>query len=371
MADKYSFVLGTIDNSFLQLKTTDNIKLGDLLEQEIFPSLELYNSRQAALKQLLCYDITESSANIKKMFGTDEFTRVSDKQKGNTRTGFASWNHPVPIIRWGAATNMGMEVLKQMSSKALTEWHNAKLKADMDLQSKRMFASMLYKTPAAAADELTQIAATPKAFWNAEGGMDVPRPNGQVVFANSHQHYVAVATGGTLLDTEMDATIALVTEHENMNGQVIVWASTATALKIKALTGFVAIKEVSALIGALNPSYQESGAVQALINGKKIMGYNVNAIGVYKNAVVIESADMPVGYIAVTHYAGEGSSEQPLAYRTHPQFPGLMIVEDNGGNPFIGADANYRRYLGLSVWNRNAGAVLYVTANTWAEPTLV
>jgi hypothetical protein len=71
-------------------------------------------------------------------------------------------------------------------------------------------------------------------------------------------------------------------------------------------------------------------------------------------------------------YKGDNSSMSPLAFRTHPQFRGLNLWSDTSANPIIGADAQQRRYLGLGVWERSAGAVLYTgSTSTYTEPTFV
>jgi len=371
MAEKYSFVFGVLSNEFLQLKTTDNIYLKDLLEQEIFPGIAEYNSRTSALKSLFAYDFEDKNANTKKMFASDEFTELSEIEVPANRNQFDSWNRPVPIRRFGAATKLHRETIVQMTSKQITEWANAKFVADQKLIVKEMFSAMATKAPSSRVDALTHIAATPKAFWNNEGSMDTPRPNGQITFDGDHDHYLAVATKDNLNSgAELDTLISRVTEHEGANGQVLLWACTgATINLIKADTAFKPIKEISAILGAVNPEYNNSGFVQALINGTKVMGYNVKAVGTWKEAVVIETPDLPADYILATMYHGENHPSNPLAFRTHPQFPGLMLVSESGNNPIIGADAQYRRYLGLGVNERSMGACLYVGDTSWDEPS--
>ena len=198
MAEKYSFVMGTLSNEFLQLKTTDNFYLKDLLEKEIFPSLALYNERVTELTNLLVYKFPDKLANSKDLYSSDDFTLLSEIEQPDTKTSFDSWNKPVPIQRYGAGTKMTLEVIKQMTSKAIMEWHNAKMIADATLLTKQFFNFMIKKTPDSAVDELTKIAATPKAFWNDEDSMDTPRSNGQIDFDGDHDHYLAVGTAANI-----------------------------------------------------------------------------------------------------------------------------------------------------------------------------
>jgi len=129
---------------------------------------------------------------------------------------------------------------------------------------------------------------------------------------------------------------------------------------------------VSALFSDPNVGYNSSGLIQALVRGQVALGNDVNVIGTWKNAVVIETPHIPNYYILATMYMGPNSSMAPLAWREHPQFTGLMLASQSGENPIIGKDAQYRRYLGLGVWNRDAGAAMYTHSNSaWTEPTFV
>lgn len=375
MAEKYEFVMGTIHNDFLQLKTTDNIYLKDLLLQDVFPSLALYNERVTTLASLLIYKFPDPNANSKQLFNTDSFGLLSDIEQPDNKTGFDSWNRPVPIQRYGGATKMTLEVLKQMSSKAIIEWHNAKLIADATLLTQKYFDFMVKQTPDSAVDELTTILATPKAFWNDEAGMDTPRPNGQITFDGDHQHYLAVAAAGSLgtNGSEVTTLLSLLTEHENMGGQPILWVQsggTSSVLIQAESTNFRAVNKVSQLFQDPNAGYQVTGLVQSLIKSFVSLGHDVNVVGTWKNAVVVETPHMPNGYILATMYSGENSQLQPLAWREHPQFTGLQLYSGSGSNPIIGKDAQYRRYLGLGVYNRDAGGMLYTAATVWTDPTI-
>lgn len=367
--------MGTIHNDFLQLKTTDGVYLKELLESEIFPALALYNERVTTLASLLIYKFPDADPNSKQMFSTDEFGLLADIEQPDNKTGFDSWNRAIPIQRYGAGTKMTLEIIKQMSSKAIMEWHNAKLIADATLLTKMYFNFMILKTPDNMIDELTRIAATPKPFWNDEESMDTPRKNGQITFDGDHQHYLAVAGAASIGTNGADITnlLSLITEHEGMAGQPILWVQkggTSSLLIQAETTYFRSVNHASGLFVDPNQGYGTSGIIKSLIKGSVTLGQDVDVIGTWKNAVVIETPHMPNGYILATMYTGQNSIKQPLAWREHPAFTGLNLFNENGGNPIIGKNAQYRRYLGLAVYNRDAGAMLYTTGTEWVEPTL-
>lgn len=374
MADKFEFILGTLDSAFLQLKTTDNVYLQDLLEKDINPSLELYNKMALVTKSLFCYDYDDLLPDKKKMYGSDTFEEVSNLEKGNNKAEFDSWNTPVPITRYGSATNIDLEGLKQMSSKELLELHNNKLRADQQLLAKQIFYSMCIKAPSSKVDALRKTSATPKAFWNGESGMDTPRPNGQITFDGDHNHYLAVASAGSLgtAGAELTALIATLTEHEDNSGQIILTARQGTTVNlIKALSAFRPLVGEAMILGAFNPQYNSGGIVQALVNKDLALAGNMKVVGTWKEALIVETNAIPAGYIQATVFDGENSSNAGVAFRNHPTFKGLQITSQTLANPIVGKDAQYRRYLGLGVQNRSRGAVLYTTDTTWAEPTFI
>lgn len=368
---KYSWLHGTIGNDFLQLKTTDGVYLRDLLEGEVFPAIDLYNNEVSVLQRVLCYSFDSAEPTTSKVFSNDEFTRLGDLERPQARAGFEHWETSIPVLRYGAGTKITRETLLQMSSKNIREWANAKMIADRKLIIKKILQNAITKVPSPAVDEIRGITATPVPFWNDAEGMDTPRPNGQIIFTGDHQHFLAanqtLGTNGANLDT----LISLVTEHEGMSGQVLLFCRTgSTANMIRSeTTNFRAINVNPGIISETGVNYSVSGFSQALIKGSVSLGYNIKVIGAWKEALVIETADIPENYIFATVYTGENSPGAPMGWRQHPTFKGLLLWNEDENNPIIGQNAQYRRYLGVNVQNRDAGAVLYVGGGAWVEPT--
>ena len=370
MAENTNFVLGVLGSDFMQMKTTDNIYLKDIIAN-IQDSLGLYNSRETELAKLLAYKYTDSNSQEKLIYGSDEFTEIGEIQTPGMRAGFEVWNLPNPMRRFGALTKITREKLKTMSSSDINSFHNGKMVADKKNLVKLLFKSMMVKAPSPFVDCIDGIATTAKAFWNADT-VDTPRSNGQMTFANTHEHYNHVATGDTLLEADVDTfLIEHITEHEGIGAaQIILWARTGTTLnQIKALASYKAIVNDSVLIGT-TPTYANSGAVQAVIRTGKALGWNVKVVGSYKEALVVETPDIPIYYILATAYAGDNDAAAPVGWREHPSFPGLILLSPTDSNPIIGADAQYRRYYAFSVRNRSAGACLYTHGHSsYVEPT--
>jgi hypothetical protein len=374
MANYYPFVQGVFGTEFLQLKTSDNIYLKDLLEQTIFPSLDIYNQSVDQLAALLCYRFDDAVANQKKVFADSAFSEISDLETPPIKSQMDSWNTPQPLRRLGSANKMTLEVIKQMSSSQIVAYQNSVYLADRKQIIKNLFQNICTKAPAARVDCLTSLAASPVPLWAAGGtDSDIPRTNGQISFANTHNHYIYVDVADTFDDDDIQELLATVSEHEGMgNAQLILWlrAGSSEINQLKALTKYRPVELTAPLVGAVNPSFTQTGIVQALVNGKKIMSNSASVIGTYREAIVVETPDLPNYYVMCTAYFGDNNMDNVLGWREHPQFKGLMMMNPNGGNPIIGHNAQFRRYLSGYVNNRSSAAVMYTHhATVWAEPS--
>jgi hypothetical protein len=376
MAELTNFILGSLSADFMSMKTADNVYLKDIIK-DFADVLADYNSKETALSSLFCHKFVDENSNFKRIYANQKFSRLGEDEKAPTRITAEVWNYPIPIQRFGGATQITMEQLMKMKAEDLYAFHNANLVADKKLIITEMFRAMLTKAPGAYVDALDGRAIGAKAFWNADG-VDIPRTNGQNSFLSSHNHYLLPAgADNTFTITDMKAQIAHITEHENMgNAQIVTFANTGATLNyIKAMTEFRAVNDISSILGLINPAYQQSGIGQALITGGKILGFNVKVVGTVMESIVVECQDVPAKYIASVAFRPEMQNQQgPLGWREHPSYKGLFLYEPNGNNPLVGTDAQYRRWLGLGVEDRSAGAVTYTGSgvsgtNTWAEPT--
>ena len=262
-----------------------------------------------------------------------------------------------------------------MSSDDLVAFHDGKMIADQSNIVEGFFKVCLTKAPAGVVDCLDGLATEYKPFWNDEASMDTPRPNGQLTFDGDHDHYNAVAVAATVTEDEVDDNLlSEVREHEGMNNGVTLalWAAPGTTFGyLEALDSYTAVVKVPEILGSISPEYLKSGVAQALVTTMKNEAWNVNIKGTYKDAICIESPDIPAGYILCTATFGNNDKRNPLGWREHPAFAGMKLWSQSGGNPLIGLDAQYRRYLGLGIRNRSAGAVLYTVDTSWAEPSFV
>ena len=195
-----------------------------------------------------------------------------------------------------------------------------------------------------------------KALVNADGAAIPTGPNGEVFNGATHTHYLAVATGGTILASELTNTVEAVLEHYS-NGRALIYINRAQEAAVRGLTGFTAYLDAR-IVGATTAAQAPGTALD------QIQLYN-RAIGVFNSAEVWVKPWLPAGYI----FAFVAGQQPPLAMRIRDaQSGGLQLAYDDDDYP-LRARALEREF-GIGVWNRVNGAVLYTTANSYAIPTI-
>jgi hypothetical protein len=196
-----------------------------------------------------------------------------------------------------------------------------------------------------------------KAFLNADGAAIPDAPNGTTFDGSTHTHYKGRA-GGSLAYTDIDSLISNVVEHGNMKG-VSLFVPEAMVATLSGLTSTKFVKLTSAVLVPANTS--DATIVRDNVDNdpaNKLVGY-------WDSYPVYTRSWVPANYIAVL---ATGASEKPLVYREDKYVQGL-VGDMEYGNPVITAKA-FKAYMGVSVWNRAAGAVLYTGGTSYVKPTL-
>jgi hypothetical protein len=211
---------------------------------------------------------------------------------------------------------------------------------------------------------------TVRRFINADSAVIPNSPWGDEFTAASHNHYVAKA-GATLAVTDLATLIANVLEHGDTKGVKLI-INRADVSDLAALpyngtntTGFAPL--TSALLKDLNGLLIATTADSYPGND-----YNDCQVGVW----VSNSGAVPVfvkpwaveNYILCIATGGE----KPLMAREpiEPSMRGISITQLPEGRTNF--EVLLERYLGIGVFNRGAGAILYnySTETTYADPTL-
>jgi hypothetical protein len=193
-----------------------------------------------------------------------------------------------------------------------------------------------------------------KRLVNADS-MEMPTgPNGETFTASSHTHYIARVS--TLAASDVSAVITHVAEHYN-SGQIQLFINQAQEAAIRGFTSnFTPYIDARIITG--------SGVTVANGTLDQSNIYN-RAIGVFDQAEVWVKPWVPANYM----FAWVLGQRPPLAWR-----------ERRPGSSAFGLDYEDEQYplrakqmgreFGIAVRNRTNGAVLYVGATTYANPSL-
>lgn len=195
-----------------------------------------------------------------------------------------------------------------------------------------------------------------KRLVNADSAPIPPGPNGEAFTASTHTHYVARV--GTLAISDVTSLVNNVVEHGH-GGDIKIVINRADEATIRALTGtngFVAYQDPRMIFNATDVANQRLD----------ISRMDDRAIGLFGAAEVLVK---PWG-VANYWLCYDASGAPPLAFRENgvSALQGLRMVAQNKAFP-LEVQYNQAEY-GLGVWNRTNGAVLYIGATTWANPTI-
>jgi hypothetical protein len=205
-------------------------------------------------------------------------------------------------------------------------------------------------------DRLVQNALTLplKAFLNADGGPIPPNPVTGVAFdGTTHNHYLGTAGFAA---SDLTSLINTVLEHFGV-GEARVYINQAQEAAVRAFTpGFVAYIDQRVITATTVSVGRAALDVSNLYD---------RAIGVYGGAEVWVKPWIPVNYI----YAFVKGAPTPLVMRERFAGTGdLVIAAEDEEYPLRAR--SLEREMGVGVWNRQNGAVLYLSNATYAIPTI-
>jgi len=185
--------------------------------------------------------------------------------------------------------------------------------------------------------------------------------DGTTFNAATHTHYLFTAST-TLANADMTALVSTVIEHTQV-GVPTVWINTAQRTAVAALTGFIPITPTN-----VTPAYTSPSVVQAYDRNtpnNQLIGYLANQ----NYAEVWVKPWIPAGYL----FAYMANSLKPLKIRTRNEgSEALILAAEDEEHPLRCRVLTAE--FGVGVWQRTAGAVLFVDsggAAAYVAPAIV
>lgn len=194
-----------------------------------------------------------------------------------------------------------------------------------------------------------------KRFINADSSTIPVAPDGTTFDGSTHTHYLARAS--TLANTDIDGVLDTVAEH-GLNAGLKLFINKA---QVSDLSGISSTKFVPLSSAFISYNASDSTIVRMDLSdtANYLAGYWDGKYEVWVKSWI------PANYILA---AAVDEPEKPLGYRQLPGLQGLRIDAEYEQFPLIAK--NMVAQFGFGVWNRLAGAVLYIGATSWANPSL-
>lgn len=334
-------------------------------EDKAFAEIEAARAAYNRITNEMLGDLVERSTDRQRRYGSqdamameelDEFGRPqAQKITAGSTVGF-------PLRKFGVAIQWTRTFFLVARASELAAQTTAAMASDMAGIQREIKRALFYPTNVTFVDTLVDgVSLAVKRLVNADSASIPLGPNGEAFVAATHTHYNFTA-GVALAAADMNALIEDVVEHQ-ATGTAVVYINRAQETAVRGLAGFTAL-----LPARLVPAQSAVTATGALddtqdLNDRLIGFYN--AAGVYAEIVV--KPWIPAGYL----FAWIRGGATPLVMRTRPGGGDLVLAFEDERYPLRAR--GWEREFGVSVWNRVAGAALFVdagAAGAYVAPTI-
>ena len=354
----------------LVTQTADGIDL-NLLWNEYQTALNIWNSGRTALVNFLTFPVQTLVENVPTA-GSDEFEKASEfGVPKSIRANVGGTNFGYDFEWYDLSARFTWKFLADAPRVRVDAVHAAALEADNRLIFKKIMGS-LFSNVNRTNDEGVPV----YSLYNGSDSVVPPEYKGKT-FSSSHSHYL-VSGAATVDSGDIESLIDTIAEHGfgPAEGSTIVMlmnkqevdqvrrfrANTANNNAAVALYDFIPaagqptlILPTNGLLGSVPPTS---------INGLAVTGS-------YGNALIIEEAYIPAGYIVAFATGGAAGLTNPIGVREHANaaMRGLRLINgEKSGYPII--NSYYQRGLGTGVRQRGGAAIMQVKASgSYAPPT--
>lgn len=345
------------------LATLNNTTVAAYGEDRVFAEIQAALDAHNRITNEMMGDFVERSTDRLRRYGgtdsmamdeLDEFGRA-DAQKitAGATVGF-------PLRKYGLSLQWTRTYMMNATPAEMAVQTVAAIDADVKAIQREVKRALFYPTNVTFLDRLVDnISLAVKRLVNADSQPIPLGPNGESFTASSHTHYLFTA-GATLAAADLTALVLAVAEHYAF-GQVVVNINAAQEAAVRALTGFQAITPVF-----VTPATSAAAVVEPYdtrsLGDRKIGYFGPNYAEVWVKPW------LPAGYL----HAWNNAAPAPLVMRTRNAGSGnLELVYEDEAHPLRAK--GWEREMGVGVWTRINGAVLFVdagSAGAYVAPTI-
>lgn len=349
--------------------------LEDLYQQRYAPLSTLDLTRVSATVKAYAQFLADDMANQLDLF-TDEivksraiwggaptmaFDEVGEFGKGTPRRELTGQELHFPLFKLDATQAASEEFWRRASVADLVDVMNA-MDSGYATRVRQEIAAAIFNTGThtPVVDWLVDKSNLNKIqpFLNADSAAIPTAPNGKTFTASTHTHYLGI-TGSTVATSDVNYLVNHVQEH--VLGKIVLFVDPAMPATLAGLasTKYVARQPVVYINQSTTNIARES--------------FDPNAdranmsVGYWDGFEVVTRSWVPTNYICAM--AVSGQLGKPLLRRIDPSFPGLRVAQEISDGIMRIKESYF--YMGVSVFNRAAGAVLDCAtgSNAYAIPS--
>lgn len=352
-------------------ETVDGVPL-DTLYQEIMDTIGILNAQRAPLISVLTRPITDPFEEVMQVI-SDEFEEADEfGQPKGIRLG-APWNMGFDLKYYDLGIRYTFRFLGRAPANEIRALNNSALEADQRLQMKKIMERVFDNTTWSATLERSNRVVSVYPFYNGDSTTLPAAPPTFKTFShtNTHTHYLT--SGNTALTSNNLESIWDHIYHHGytQGGQFFALVNKQEADIIRAFR--VANSDLYDFIPAV-------GQPDAVFRGT-LVGSLANApsgtpnvfpgfIGTYGPMNIVQEDYIPAGYVLGFVSGGKFADTNPVGLREHENaaLRGLKLIPQFERYPL--RESFYHHALGTGVRHPGAGAVMMVTAGSYAIPSL-
>lgn len=346
----------------LVTQTSDGVDL-NVLWNEYQATLNQFNAGRTALVNFLTFPVTQLTEFIPTA-GGDDFEEASEFGVAKSIQGEVGGTFHGYDFKWyDLAARFTWKFLADAPRNRVDAVHAAALEADNRLVFRKIMGSIFSNVGR------TNAEGNPvHVFYNGDGNVP-PTVKGKD-FTGAHSHYLV--SGATTIDSgDLEQLIDTIAEHGfgPTDGSTIVMLMNKQ--EVDAVRRFRANETNSNGAIALYDFIPGNGqptlilpSAEGLLGSTPPSSINgMPVVGAYGNALIVEEAYIPAGYVLAFATGGAANLRNPLGIREHANasMRGLRLINgERAGYPII--NSYYQRGLGTGVRQRGSGAILQVKA---------
>ncbi len=350
---------GTLNSldTLASLRAASNV-VAEIGEDVAFESIDAALKTHSALLQEAMTDFVEMTTDRLRRYGGPDSMAMEELDEYGTPgaqkiTPGATIGFPMKF--YGGSLQWSRVYFMNATGAELAAQVDAMMDADVKNVHKQLKAALLLPTNVTFEDRRVDHVQLPvKALVNADGAAIPIAPDGTTFNGSTHTHYLATASFSAADLTALNTTVI---EHF-LTGKTLVLINQAQEAAVRALTGFYPYFDAR-----LTPTIQTTNADMTKLDVENLTN---RAIGIFGPSEIWVKPWIPANYMVAIQV---NTPQRAVVMRTRNAGSGdLNLLFDSEIFPLRAR--SYGREFGFGVWNRVAGAVLYIGGGSYVAPAL-